>query len=112
MDVYIYSDLSDDVSKELMSRGIHIGREKLKWWQFVMEDKAPDNMIDVSGYRIVQVVGDMDDFDVHRLGMLKAEYPVLNRSMLKTLDLETVGKANYIDTPTMSWYTSPRSLSF
>lgn len=76
VDVYMYADLNDKVSKELMSRGIPMGREKLKWWQFVKEDKTPDHVIDVNGFCIVQVEGDPNDFDTHQLGVLKAEFPV------------------------------------
>jgi hypothetical protein len=82
VEILVFMDPTDDVAKELLSRGCPYNREKLKWWQFVEEDKTPDNMIEIEGYRIVQVEGDPADFNTHQLGLLKTEYPIFNKTDL------------------------------
>ena len=80
IEILVYAKITDDFSKELLSRGITSDRSKLKWWQFVDKDRTPDNTIEINGFRVIQVEGDPNDFDTHQLGILKSEYPVLKQS--------------------------------
>lgn len=78
-EILVYAKITDEFSRELLSRGITSDRSKLKWWQFVEKDRTPDNTIEINGFRVIQVEGDPNDFDTHQLGILKSEYPVLKQ---------------------------------
>ena len=84
LELYIYANLYDDISREIMSRGIPSGRDKLTWWQFVPADtKTPDHILETNGFHIIQVEGDPNDIDTHQLGILKTQYPPINSAVLK-----------------------------
>lgn len=78
VEILMFADPSDEVVIAVISRGMHMNREKLKWWQFVSEDKTPDHVIEIEGFRIIQVEGDPNEWDTHQLGLLKTDYPPLS----------------------------------
>lgn len=75
-EMYFFADPDDEILRAVFTRGIpgHV-RHKVKWWQFVGKDKTPNNVIEVDGFKIVQVEGDPHSFDTLQLGILKTENP-------------------------------------
>ena len=77
VEIFVYAKITDELSKELISRGIPNDRSKLKWWQLVDKDQTPNHTIEINGFRVIQIEGDPNDFDTHQLGILKSDNPVL-----------------------------------
>ena len=75
-DVLIFSDIVDDVVKEVTSSGNPDHRGKVKIVQFVAKDKTPDNTLEIEGYKVVQYEGRPDNLDDLLSVTNKAEYPV------------------------------------
>ena len=82
-DIIIFSDITNNVVKEVISSGDPTHHDKVKIIQFVTEDRMPDNTLEIEGYKVVQVVGSPDNEDDVLFTVLnKAEYPVAKSSMI------------------------------